>query len=83
VVEGVVKVVLDAGAQTEVEMDEILVCPITDPSWVPLMMLAGALVIDIGSTASLRRPKSRRCRSSGVSVFVDQTAKDAGASQSI
>jgi pyruvate,water dikinase len=52
VVEGVVKVVLDAGANTEVEPDEILVCPTTDPSWVPLMLLAGALVIDIGSTAS-------------------------------
>ena len=28
----------------------------------------------------LHRPKSRRCRSSGVSVFVDQPAEDAGAS---
>jgi phosphohistidine swiveling domain-containing protein len=52
VVEGLVKVVLDAGANTDVEPDEILVCPTTDPSWVPLMLLAGALVIDIGSTAS-------------------------------
>jgi pyruvate,water dikinase len=52
VVEGVVKVVLDAGANTEVEPDDIVVCPTTDPSWVPLMLLAGALVIDIGSTAS-------------------------------
>jgi pyruvate,water dikinase len=52
VVEGTVKVVLDAGVDTDIEPDDILVCPVTDPSWVPLMLLAGALVIDIGSTAS-------------------------------
>jgi phosphohistidine swiveling domain-containing protein len=52
VVEGRVRVVLDAGADTDVDVDEILVCPVTDPSWVSLMMLAGALVIDIGGTAS-------------------------------
>lgn len=52
IVEGRVKIVLDAGAETDVEADDILVCPVTDPSWVSLMMLAGALVIDIGGTAS-------------------------------
>jgi phosphoenolpyruvate synthase/pyruvate phosphate dikinase len=33
-----------------VELDDILVCPVTDPSWVSVMMVAGALVI--GGTAS-------------------------------
>jgi phosphohistidine swiveling domain-containing protein len=52
VVEGRVKIVFDAGADTDVDADDILVCPVTDPSWVSLMMLAGGLVIDIGGTAS-------------------------------
>jgi pyruvate,water dikinase len=52
VTEGIVRVVLDAGADTDIEPDDVLVCPVTDPSWVSLMTLAGALVIDIGSTAS-------------------------------
>lgn len=52
VVEGVVRVVLDAGAQTDVEPGDILVCPVTDPSWVSMMTIAGALVIDIGGPAS-------------------------------
>jgi len=52
IVEGKVRIVLDAGADTDVEVDDILVCPVTDPSWVSLMMVAGALVIDIGGTAS-------------------------------
>lgn len=51
-VEGRVRIVLDAGADTDVDIDDIVVCPVTDPSWVSLMMLAGALVIDIGGTAS-------------------------------
>ncbi|WP_313901327.1 PEP-utilizing enzyme [Mycobacterium sp. SMC-8] len=51
-VEGRVRIVLDAGADTDVDIDDILVCSVTDPSWVSLMMLAGALVIDIGGTAS-------------------------------
>lgn len=52
VVEGTVRVVLDAGAHTDIEYGDILVCPVTDPSWVSLMSVAGGLVIDIGSTAS-------------------------------
>ncbi|WP_084027685.1 PEP-utilizing enzyme [Mycobacterium avium] len=52
IVEGRVKIVLDAGADTDVDIDDILVCPVTDPSWVSLMMVAGGLVIDIGGTAS-------------------------------
>ncbi|WP_253260222.1 PEP-utilizing enzyme, partial [Nocardia farcinica] len=37
-----------------VDLDEsdILVCSFTDPSWTPLMSLAAALVIDIGSQSS-------------------------------
>ena len=50
-VEGRVVVVEDPGS---VDFDEgdVLVCEFTDPSWVMLMNLAGAMVIDIGGAVS-------------------------------
>lgn len=51
-VEGLARVVTDPAAAETVEDGEILVCPVTDPSWVSLMAIASALVIDIGGTAS-------------------------------
>jgi phosphoenolpyruvate synthase/pyruvate phosphate dikinase len=32
--------------------DEILVCHTTDPSWVSLLAIAGAVVVDVGGTMS-------------------------------
>ncbi len=52
IVEGIVKVVLDAGADTQIDDGDILVCPTTDPSWVSIMTIADALVVDIGGLAS-------------------------------
>jgi pyruvate, water dikinase len=52
VAEGRVRVVLDPAADIELELGDILVCPTTDPSWVSMMTVAGALVIDIGAAAS-------------------------------
>ncbi|MGH9034371.1 MAG: PEP-utilizing enzyme, partial [Acidimicrobiia bacterium] len=52
VVEGRARVVLEAGEATLLEPGEVLVCRFTDPSWSPLMVLADALVIDIGGPAS-------------------------------
>jgi pyruvate,water dikinase len=47
VVEGVVRVVFDPrGAQ--LAPGEILVCPGTDPSWTPLFLAAGGLVMEVG-----------------------------------
>jgi pyruvate,water dikinase len=47
VVEGVVHVVFDPhGAQ--LSPGEILVCPGTDPSWTPLFLAAGGLVMEVG-----------------------------------
>lgn len=51
VVEGLVEVVTDPDFG-EVPDDRILVAPITDPSWVPLMYLSKALVVDIGGELS-------------------------------
>jgi pyruvate,water dikinase len=39
-------------ATAELEPGDILVCATTDPSWTPLFMLAGALVIDTGGEVS-------------------------------
>ncbi len=47
VVEGVVHVVLDP-RQTQLAPGEILVCPGTDPSWTPLFLVAGGLVMEVG-----------------------------------
>ncbi len=47
VVEGIVHVVFDPrGAQ--LAPGEILVCPGTDPSWTPLFLTAGGLVMEVG-----------------------------------
>jgi pyruvate,water dikinase len=50
-VEGVVRIVTDPNFDN-IEPDEILVAPTTDPSWASIMFVAAALVVDIGSTLS-------------------------------
>jgi pyruvate,water dikinase len=47
VVEGVVRVVLDP-RDAQLMPGEILVCPGTDPSWTPLFLAAGGLVMEVG-----------------------------------
>ena len=51
VAEGVVRVVADPSF-AEVEPDEVLVTPTTDPSWASIMFLSSALVVDIGGPLS-------------------------------
>ncbi|MFE5708246.1 PEP-utilizing enzyme [Rhodococcus koreensis] len=51
-VQGRARVVLDASTDIELEDGDVLVCKFTDPSWTPLMTMADALVIDIGSHSS-------------------------------
>jgi pyruvate,water dikinase len=46
-VEGVVRVVLDP-RHAQLKPGEILVCPGTDPSWTPLFLTAGGLVMEVG-----------------------------------
>ncbi|MGA9531791.1 MAG: PEP/pyruvate-binding domain-containing protein [Anaerolineales bacterium] len=45
--EGLVRVVLDPG-EANLLPGEILVCPGTDPSWTPLFLAAGGLVMEVG-----------------------------------
>lgn len=46
------RVILDIRDADQLEPGEVLVCPTTDPSWVPLFMLASAVVCEIGAPAS-------------------------------
>ncbi|BDB39646.1 PEP-utilizing enzyme [Mycobacterium kiyosense] len=52
IVEGRVRVVLDSADDVDIDNGDILVCPTTDPSWVSLMTVAAAVVIDIGAAVS-------------------------------
>jgi pyruvate,water dikinase len=52
VVEGVAKLILDPDGDEDLEPGEVLVCRTTDPSWASLMMVASALVIDVGGAIS-------------------------------
>ncbi|GGL39289.1 PEP-utilizing enzyme [Nocardia jinanensis] len=51
VVEGRARVVRDP-AETELDEGDILVCEVTDPSWVPLFLVAGGVVTDHGGLLS-------------------------------
>ena len=51
VVEGLVRVVTEPDF-AEVNSDEVLVAPTTDPSWSSIMFVSSALVVDIGSALS-------------------------------
>lgn len=52
VVEGVARVVMDASQIHEIEQDEILVAPVTAPSWGPIFGKLKATVTDIGGMMS-------------------------------
>jgi pyruvate,water dikinase len=51
VVEGVVRV-LEHSSSKDLQPDEILVAPATDPSWSSIMFISKALVVDIGGALS-------------------------------
>jgi rifampicin phosphotransferase len=50
--EGLARVILGPEGIPDIEPGEVLVCPTTDPSWAPAMLLAAGLVIDIGGALS-------------------------------
>ncbi len=49
---GRARVVFDLSQVAELEPGDILVCSTTDPSWVPLFMVAGGVVCDVGASGS-------------------------------
>jgi rifampicin phosphotransferase len=52
VAEGRARVVLDSNDPTALEPGDILIAPITDPSWTPLFVPAAAVVVDVGAPLS-------------------------------
>ena len=50
--EGRARVVLDSHDPTGLQPGDILVAPITDPSWTPLFVPASAVVVDVGALLS-------------------------------
>ena len=52
VARGVARVVLDPSDPSQLEAGEVLVAPITDPSWTPLFVAASAVVVQVGSPFS-------------------------------
>lgn len=49
---GTARVVTDSHDPTALEPGDILVAPITDPSWTPLFVPAGGVVVDVGAALS-------------------------------
>jgi pyruvate,water dikinase len=49
---GTARVVHDPGDPAALEPGDVLVAPYTDPSWTPLFMTAGAVVVDVGGQIS-------------------------------
>jgi phosphohistidine swiveling domain-containing protein len=52
VVTGKARIVLDPSKHSEFEEGEILVASVTDPGWSPLFVIAGGLVMELGSKGS-------------------------------
>ncbi|MGH1503765.1 MAG: SDR family NAD(P)-dependent oxidoreductase [Acidimicrobiales bacterium] len=52
VAKGRARVVLDASDPGALGPGDVLVAPITDPSWTPLFLAAEAVVVDVGATMS-------------------------------
>ena len=52
VARGRVRVVMDPADATDLEPGEVLVAPLTDPSWTPLFLPAAAVVVNVGAFMS-------------------------------
>ncbi|MEO5723565.1 MAG: PEP-utilizing enzyme [Ilumatobacteraceae bacterium] len=52
IAEGVARVVLDSHDPTALQPGDILVAPITDPSWTPLFVPAAGVVVNVGAALS-------------------------------
>ena len=49
---GTARVVNDLADADSLEPGDVLICTTTDPSWVPIFLVAGAVVCDVGALAS-------------------------------
>ena len=49
---GRARIVLDPMTAPDMDIDDILVAPTTDPSWAPLFLSVGAVVVNVGAVGS-------------------------------
>jgi len=80
-VTGTAKVILDPTDPFALEPGDILVAPLTDPSWTPLFMTAGAVVVDVGGQRSHAVIVSRELGLPCVISVTDGTKKIPNGSQ--
>ena len=80
-VTGTAKVILDPTDPFTLEPGDILVAPLTDPSWTPLFMTAGAVVVDVGGQRSHAVIVSRELGLPCVISVTDGTKKIPNGSQ--
>ena len=73
-VTGTARVVLDPGDPSALDPGDILVAPYTDPSWTPLFMTAGGVVVDVGGQISHAMIVSRELGLPCVISATDATA---------
>jgi pyruvate,water dikinase len=52
VAEGIARVILDSNDPSALQPGDVLIAPITDPSWTPLFVPAAAVVVDVGAALS-------------------------------
>ncbi len=52
VARGIARIVLDPSQAGDLDPGEILVAPQTDPSWTPLFLVSGGVVVDVGAMNS-------------------------------
>ncbi len=52
VAEGTARVILDSNDPSSLQPGDVLIAPITDPSWTPLFVPAAAVVVDVGAALS-------------------------------
>jgi len=52
VAEGIARVILDSNDPSALQPGDVLIAPITDPSWTPLFVPAAAVVVDVGAVLS-------------------------------
>ncbi len=72
---GRARVVLDAADPDGLEPGDILVAPQTDPSWVPLFVAAGGVVVNVGAMGSHAMIVSRELGVPCVASVVDATER--------
>ena len=58
--EGIARVMLDSNDPTALQPGDVLIAPITDPSWTPLFVPAAAVVVDVGAATEPRDHRQSR-----------------------